>query len=346
MENKSHYYFFLIIMIGTGILTFFIFYPYITSLLLASVFSVIFRPMHRWISYIFSRGKQTSSLSTFITLFIITILIVTPLILLGKQIYVESQNLYYGLTDEGTRSTLIQSLNALSASLSNRLYGVFPEYSFDSFNITKYVQSFLEFLFANLDTLFSSVSKFAIEIFIMLFALFYLLRDGGKFKEQVINLSPLSDSYDEKIFLKLKQAIRSIVVGSLAVGLIQGLLTGLGFYIFGVPNPALWGSLAVVSALIPGIGTSLVIVPGVLFLFFTSTKIFAIGLLIWGLVAVGTVDNFIGPMLVNRGVNVHPFLILLSVIGGLSYFGPIGFIAGPLVVALLFALLEIYKSVR
>lgn len=346
MENKSHYYFFLIIMIGTGILTFFIFYSYLTALLLALVFSVIFRPLHRWISYVFSRGRQSSSLSTFITLLIIGILFITPLILLAKQIYMESQSLYYGLTDEGTRSTLIDSLNALSESLSNRLYGVFPAYSFDSFNITRHVQTFLEWSFANLDTIFSSVSKFVIEIFIMLFALFYLLRDGGKFKQQVINLSPLSDMYDEKIFLKLKQAIRSVVVGSLAVGLIQGILTGLGFYIFGVPNPALWGSFAVVSALIPGIGTSLIIVPGVLFLFFTSTKILAIGLLIWGVVAVGMVDNFIGPMLVNRGVNVHPFLILLSVIGGLSYFGPIGFIAGPLVVALLFALLEIYKSVR
>ena len=346
MENKSHYYFFLIILVGVGILTFLIFYSYMTSLLLAVVFSVMFRPLHRFISRIFSKGNQSSSVSTFITLSIVAILVIIPLIFLSRQIYSESESLYYSLTDEGSRSSLIDALNTFSASLSNRLGGIFPAYSFDDFNITRYVQNFLEWSFANLDTIFSSVAKFALQIFIMLFALFYLLRDGFKLKQDIISISPLADNYDEKIFSKLKQAIRSVVTGSLVVGIIQGLLTGIGFYIFGVPNPALWGSFAVVAALIPGIGTSLIIVPGVLYLFFMSTHLHALGMLIWGILAVGLVDNFLGPMLVNRGVNVHPFLILLAVMGGLAYFGPIGFIAGPLIVALLFALLEIYKTTR
>ncbi|MDO8430759.1 MAG: AI-2E family transporter, partial [Candidatus Taylorbacteria bacterium] len=287
-----------------------------------------------------------SSLSAFITLIIVAILVVTPVVFLAKQIYVESEHLYYSLTDEGQRSVVITSLNDFSQSLSNRLYGVFPAYNFDDFNITRYIQNFLEWSFANLDTIFSSITKFILQIFIMLFALFYLLRDGGKLRKDMVVLSPLADDYDERIFLKLKQAIRSVVAGSLIVGIIQGLLTGLGFFIFGVPNPALWGSFAVIAALIPGIGTSLVLVPGILYLFFVSTHLHALGLLIWGILAVGLVDNFLGPMLVNRGVHVHPFLILLSVIGGLSYFGPIGFIAGPLIVALLAALLEIYKTTR
>lgn len=346
MENKSQHYFFLVILIGVGILTFFIFYQYLTSLLVALVFSVMFRPLHRKVSRIFSGGNQTSTVSTFITLAIVAILVITPMIFIAKQIYVESENLYYSLTDEGDRSALIQSLNALSASLSARLYGIFPAYNFDSFNITQYVQNFLEWSFANLDTIFSGVSRFAIQMFIMLFALFYLLRDGGKLKQGVVAISPLADNYDERIFSKIKQAIRSVVVGSLVVGVVQGVLTGLGFYIFGVPNPALWGSFAVVSALIPGIGTSLVVVPGVIYLLFMSTHLHAIGLLIWGILAVGLIDNLLGPMLINRGVHIHPFIILLAVIGGLTFFGPIGFIAGPLIVALLFALLEIYKTTR
>lgn len=346
MENKSQHYFFLLILIGAGILTFLIFYSYLTSLLLAVVFSVMFRPLHRFISKIFSHENQASSVSTFITLAIVAILVITPTIFLARQIYIESEHLYFSLTDEGGRSTFIQSLNSFSESLSNKLGGIFPSYNFDSFNITKYVQNFLEWAFANLDTIFSSVTKFALEVFIMLFALFYMLRDGGKLKQDIIALSPLVDNQDEKILSKLKQAIRSVVIGSLVVGVIQGFLTGLGFYIFGVPNPALWGSFAVVAALIPGIGTSLVIVPGVLYLFFVGTNLHAMGMLIWGILAVGLIDNLLGPLLVNRGVHVHPFLILLSVMGGLAYFGPIGFIAGPLIVALLFALLEIYKSVR
>jgi len=346
MENKTHYYFFLIILVGVGVLTFFIFYSYLTSLLLALVLSVMFRPLHRVISRIFSKSDESSSLSTFITLAIVAIAFITPMLFLAKQIYIESEQLYFSLTDEGTRSTLIDNLNNFSASLSNRLYGVFPAYNFDSFNITTYVQNFLEWSFANLDTIFSGFSKLLLQVFIMLFALFYLLRDGGNFKRDIIALSPLADDYDTKIFSKLRQAIKSVVLGSLFVGVIQGFLTGLGFYIFGVPNPALWGSFAVVAALIPGVGTSLILVPGIIYLFFTSTHLHAIGMFVWALMGVGLVDNFLGPMLVNRGIQIHPFLILLSVMGGLAYFGPIGFIAGPLIVALLVALLEIYKTNR
>lgn len=344
MESKTQHYFFLVILIGVIVFSVLIFYPYLTSLLLALVFSVMFRPLHRWVSRIFSGGNQASSFSSFVTLLIVAILIITPLIFLGKQIYVESEHLYFSLTEEGQRAQIINTLNTLSQTFADKLFNVFPAYNFDSLNITTYVQNFLEWSFANLDTIFSSVTRLALQIFIMLFALFYLLRDGGKLKRDLIVLSPLLDNYDEKILAKLKQAIRSVVAGSLVVSVIQGILTGLGFFIFGVPNPALWGSFAVVSALIPGIGTSLVLVPGILYLFFTSTNLYALGLLIWGMVAVGLIDNYLGPILVNRGVNIHPFLILLSVMGGLAFFGPIGFIAGPLVVALLFALLEIYKN--
>jgi predicted PurR-regulated permease PerM len=344
MESKTQHYFFLVLLVGAIVLTVFIFYPYLTSLLLALVFSVIFRPLHRWVSKIFSKGNQASSVSTSITLLILAILVITPLIFLGKQIYVESEHLYYSLTEEDQRSEIIHTLNTLSQSFSEKLFNVFPAYNFDSLNITTYVQNFLEWSFANLDTIFSSVSKLALQILIMLFASFYLLRDGGKLKQHLISLSPLEDGHDEKIISKIRQAIRSVVTGSLVVSLIQGILTGLGFWVFGVPNPALWGSFAVVSALIPGIGTSLILIPGILYLFFASTQLHAIGLLIWGVVAVGLIDNYLGPILVNRGVKIHPFLILLSVMGGLVFFGPIGFIAGPLIIALLFALLEIYNG--
>ena len=107
MENKSQHYFFLVLLIAAAVLTIFIFYPYLTSLLVALVFSVMFRPLHRWVSRIFSRRNQESSLSTFITLAIVAVLVITPLIFLAKQIYTESENLYYGLTEEGQRAQLI-----------------------------------------------------------------------------------------------------------------------------------------------------------------------------------------------------------------------------------------------
>jgi predicted PurR-regulated permease PerM len=171
-----------------------------------------------------------------------------------------------------------------------------------------------------------------------------MLRDGTSLRRQLIRFSPLVDTYDQKIFDKLELAIHSVVKGSLVVGIIQGVLTGIGFAIFDIPNPALWGSIAAIAALIPGIGTALVIVPGIIYSFFSGTMGATIGLAIWGVVAVGLIDNFLGPRLIERGVKVHQFLILLSVLGGITFFGPIGFIIGPLIVSLLYALLEIYKD--
>jgi predicted PurR-regulated permease PerM len=157
-------------------------------------------------------------------------------------------------------------------------------------------------------------------------------------------MSPLLDMYDERIFTKVDTAIHSIVRGSLVIGLIQGILTGVGFWVAGIPNPALWGSVAAIAAFIPGVGTSLVLGPGIIYLFITGSTVAAVGLLAWAVFAVGLIDNFLSAHLVQRGVAVHPFIILLSVLGGLAFFGPIGFILGPLVIAFLIALLDIYRE--
>jgi len=138
--------------------------------------------------------------------------------------------------------------------------------------------------------------------------------------------------------------VNSVVKGSLIVGVVQGVLTGVGFALFGVPNPALWATIAAIASLIPTIGTGLVLIPGISYLFLVGASSNAIGLIIWGVFAVGLVDNFLGPKLIERGVKIHPFLILLSVLGGIGLFGPIGFLAGPLILSWLFALLDMYPA--
>mgnify|MGYP001572074651 FL=1 len=182
-------------------------------------------------------------------------------------------------------------------------------------------------------------------IFIFLVALYYLFKDGDKLKTAVVSLSPLQDIHDETIFNKLEVTINSVIRGSLAIALIQGILTAIGFAIFGVPNATLWGSVAAIAALVPGIGTALVLLPAILYLYLSGETLSAVGLLLWGMTAVGLVDNFLGPKLVERGMQLHPFLILLSILGGISFFGPLGFLLGPLILGLLFALLEVYSAI-
>jgi len=104
----------------------------------------------------------------------------------------------------------------------------------------------------------------------------------------------------------------------------------------------LWGVIAAFGALIPGVGTTIVLVPAVLYLLWTSQYLFALGLFIWGTAAVGLIDNLLGPYLISRGNNLHPYMILLSVLGGVLAFGPIGFVVGPVLLSLFLVLIELY----
>jgi len=138
-------------------------------------------------------------------------------------------------------------------------------------------------------------------------------------------------------------SIRSIIGGSIVVAICQGIVSGIGFAIFGIPNPALWGTLAGLAALIPGVGTSLILIPAVVYAFVAGSLFHGIGLGIWGLTAVGLLDNFLSPKLIGGGLKIHPLIVLFSIIGGLTFFGPEGFLLGPLTISLLMALLGIYR---
>ncbi len=343
MIPASPNHFFFGLLLAVVVLAVLIFLPFLTPIVLAAAIAVVFAPVHRVIVRVLFRDRERSSFGALVTLALITLIIFVPLLLVTGKIYTEIQNMYGYLIDESGRSQVIDALNHGAQSFSHVFFDLFPAYSFDSFNITDILKKGLEWLFSNLDVVFGGASKIALSVFVMFLALFYFLRDGRELKRQIITLSPLGDDDDNKIFKKLETTIFSIFAGSIAVGIIQGILTGIGFAIFGVPSPALWGSVAAVSALIPGIGTSLVLVPGILYLVFTGDTGPAIGLFIWSVIAVGLIDNFLGPIFVNRGVKIHPFLILLSVLGGIIFFGPIGFVLGPIVLAFLFSLLEIYK---
>ena len=323
----------------------FIFLPFLTPIILGIAGSVVAYPIYIRLSRLLgSNVGWRANLAAFLTVVFVILIIIVPIFFLVSRIYVEVQSLYAILTDESGRSDVINSLNNLSQYISDHLFNIFPAYSFDSLNVTEYLKSILIWIFGNLDKIFTGLATIAIYLFVFVLSMFYFMRDGAFIKRKFVSWSPLLDKYDEYITSTLKRAILSVFGGTVVVAVIQGILTGIGFFIFDVPAPAVWGAVAAIAAFIPGIGTSLVLVPGILYLLVVGHSSYAIGLAIWGVVAVGLIDNVLGPHLVNKGVHIHPFLILVSVLGGLSTFGPIGFILGPLILALLFALLEVYRT--
>lgn len=345
MLSKISSYFFFILLLGATVAAVFIFLPFLTPIILGIAGSVVAYPIYLKLTKLLgSNVGWKANLAAFITIILIIVVIIVPLFFIVSRIYVEVQFLYTTLTDEGDRSVVIDNLNAISQTVSNSLFQIIPAYNFDSLNITEYMKSFLIWIFGNLDRIFTGVATMAIYLFVFIISMFYFIRDGAIIKKKFVSWSPLLDKYDEYITETLKKAILSVFGGTIVVSIIQGVITGIGFFIFSIPAPAVWGATAALAAFVPGIGTSLVLIPGVIYLIIIGNYYYAIGLVIWGIFAVGLIDNFLGPHLINKGVNVHPFLILISVLGGLSTFGPIGLILGPLIVAFLFALLEVYRT--
>ena len=142
----------------------------------------------------------------------------------------------------------------------------------------------------------------------------------------------------------MAKAVRGVFTGTLLVALIQATLATIGMLVVGVNNAILLGCIVAIAAMIPGVGTGIVMLPVALLVTLTGNVVGGIALAVWSLAAVGTVDNIIGPKLMSRGNNMHPFIILIAVLGGLSLFGPIGFLIGPVVVTLFLVLLEIYNQ--
>lgn len=320
------------------ILTFFVLQPFLYSLILALIFALVFQPFYKRILKA-TRGQEL--FSTFLTILILVIFIIIPLIIIFFQIFREADGLYLSLVNSFGN----QSGNGIWLNLNQKLSSVVPFLGNLSADLDQYLKSVLTFLIKNLGSIFSNIVRIFVNLFVFLVAFFFLLKDGAKLKQKIVDLSPLNKEDDELIIKKVTIAINSVIKGSLLVAVLQGIACSIGFAIFGVPNPILWGSLAVIGALIPGVGTALVLAPAIIYLYFTGAVVSSIGLLIWGIFAVGLIDNFLGPRFVGKGIGLHPLLVLVSVFGGLSFFGPLGFILGPLTVSLLIVLLDIYASV-
>lgn len=336
MENlKLQSNFLLILLAGVAVLAFFIFRPFVYALILAVILAVVFQPIYQKILKLFSR---LPGLAALLATILVIVFILTPLILLGIQVFREASQLYFSLAQSNGREVILNILRETTAKIQQLVPGM---QNF-SLNLDQYIKQIATWLIQNLGAIFSNFASLLVDSLIFLLAFYYLLKDGEKLKKLVLKLSPLSDTDNEKIFTKLELAVNSVVRGNLIVALIQGISVSVGLTIFGVPNAVLWGMIAAITALIPGVGTSLVMIPAIAYLFLTGEKIAAVSLIIWGVLAVGLIDDFLGPKIVGHGMKLHPLLVILSVLGGIALFGPMGFLLGPLTLSLLFTLFEIY----
>jgi predicted PurR-regulated permease PerM len=281
-----------------------------------------------------------------ITVLVAAIILFVPTGLVGTQVFKEVSIMYQRVseaqrTEHDPLPTLIQGGGPLVEKVRERLSSTLL-YALD--NIDKGAREAFGWALSNAGDFSRQLAEFGVKTFIWLFAFYYLLRDGGRVRKMLISLSPLSDKYDKELADRIILSVKSVVGGSLIVALCQGAAAGVGMWFLGVPTPVLWGSVAVITSLIPAVGTGLVLLPAAAYLFLFSSTWSAVGLAIWALTIVNLIDNILRPKLIERDTKVHPLLILLSVLGGLVFMGPVGFLIGPIVVSILAEFLEIYNK--
>lgn len=303
-----------------------LFAPHLSVFVLVLVFGVIFSPVNRYL-----QKRMPKMLAAFLTTLLVVLVILGPVTFVLFQIVREATMLAATLGD----STSIGNLTALE----EKVRAVLPLGDID---LVTAARSAVEWILAQFGSFFSSALAVGLNIFLTAIALVYWFMDSGKARDMVLQKSPLGFVETKRIMKALWDAINSIIKGTLVIAFLQGVIASIGFAIFGVPNVVLWGTVAAIAALVPTLGTAIVLVPIIAYLFILGHVPQAIGLAIWGVLAVGLIDNILGPRLMARGTPVHPFFILMGVIGGVGLLGPVGLFAGPLIVCAFFVLLDTY----
>jgi len=328
-DIESKYFLSLIIL--SALILGYIFLPYLNAIILVIFFTVLFKPIHNYIKKALPKYKN---LANALTVIISIIIILGPIAFFVFQILKEAQLLYTQFS-RGNAGTLVDFV-----TVTINKYAPWLEIDF-----VQYAKQFFGLVVDNIGTLFTAIAGFGITLLLATIGFYYLLRDGQLIKRSIIKISPLSADNTEEIFNKLETMADSVIKGSIIVVIFQGIFVGLGFFMFGLENPVLWGAISIIAALIPFFGTMLIFIPAALSLALTGNFFMALGFASWCFIVGMFADNILRPRLIEKKSNVHPVLILLSVLGGLTLYGPTGFLIGPIALSLFLTLLDIYPSV-
>lgn len=340
MELKNYnVYFFFIILIAVSAVTFFIFQPFLVAILVAAVLSVIFRPTYNFFLGKFNKRKR---LSAFITSFIAMLLIVVPFSIIFALIVNEITTIYQDISAGGVfRDSYISPI--IRYIENNKLLTLLGADSLiNKDSISSSLSQFGQLSFNFVQVVYQSLAHFIFMTFVLFFSLYYFLVNGREVASKIMMLSPLRDTHEKMLLEKFVSMSRATIKGTIVVSFVQGLIGGLTFAIAGVPSAMIWAVVMMLLSLIPMFGSSIIWFPvgvGMLLLGNIWQGLF---ILIVGLLIISLIDNFLRPELVGKDTQMHPLIVLFATLGGISVFGFLGFIIGPIIVALFLSLWDIY----
>ncbi len=339
-KRKVSYVVLLILTIAALYLAYIVFRPFLTSLFLALVLTIAVLPLHQWIS----RRVPRSSAAALITTFILVLLVLVPLTLMSIKLVAEAANVYNFISQQWGEAPWSGHFAWLSEAVyrAAEQVGMPPEQLKGI--ITARVQDLAASLVGVIGWAARGIGQQITTIALTLLVLFFFLRDREKYRGDVIGLLPLPPGRMDQLAASLHETVVANIYGAVVVGLIQGTLTAIGFGMTGLRAALLWGSVAMIFSFVPIVGPSLVWIPGALVLAAQGNWPKAIVLAAWGVLIVGSVDYLVRPRVARGRASANTLLILLSFLGGLKAFGAIGIIAGPVVLAIVTALVGMVRE--
>ena len=341
-ENKS----FILLLALVSVAFIWLLLPFYGAVFWGTILALIFQPMQRRFE---ARLNQRRGLAALITLLIILLMVILPVSLLAGALVQEGAAIYQRI-DTGTLNFgdyLQQVINALPDFAQDLLarFGM-TDISSVQERISQLAMSGSQYLATKAFSIGQNTFQFLISFAIMLYLLFFLLRDGRQVASRIRRAIPLGEGYKQHLLSKFTTVIKATVKGNIAVAVVQGALGGFIFWALGLQGALLWGVIMAVLSLLPAVGAGLIWGPVAIYFLATGAIWQAAVLTAFGAVVIGLADNVLRPILVGKDTKLPDYVVLISTLGGLALFGLNGFVIGPLIAALFIAAWSLYTEAR
>ncbi len=334
--------FFFVAIITLAILSFLMIKPFFGILVVSLVLVEIFSPVYY---YILKKVKNSDLSAILSTLFVIIVVII-PLLFILLVAANQALSIKDSVQAYITENRLFENNGAeLTNRLNTFLSSVGINFRFDGINYKDAIVGFAGSIVgsaSNILGLLGDLVNIIIAATFLIYTLIYLFKEHGNLRSIFIKFSPLDNELDKLFIEKFNSISKSIVKGSIVIGAAQGLAGGFMFWLLGIEAPLFWTLVMIFLATVP-LGSGFVWAPAAVILMVAGHPVQGIILMLWGLLVISSIDNFLRPKLLEKDTQLHPLVSFFSILGGIQLFGPLGIIYGPLVVILFLSLYEVYR---
>ena len=336
MESKNfNTYFFFFALVLISALALFIFKPFFIAIIMAAILAVVLQgPFNFFLRVTRNHQKISAFIISLLGVIIFSGLFLGVLGLLVKETSVLYKNV---TTDHQYIDRFVSNVNSNSL-----LKSLGADNLINKDTIGKSISDLSQVAFSILQKTYQSVANFLLLGIVMFFTLYYFLIDGKELIRKLMYISPLRDTHEKMLFDRFVSISSATLKGSLITGVVQGIAGGILFAAVGIPSAVIWGVIMAFFSLIPMFGTSIIWLPAGIIMLFLGNIWQGIVILIVGMSVVSMIDNFLKPKLVGKNIEMNPLLVLFAMLGGINVFGFLGFIIGPIIVALTITLWDIY----